>query len=351
MSCHEPQLLSASTFLLSNATGWDGQARHELRRLLPGATVESLFLRGNIIVRSPEPVATVLDRLREADTRYIGHIIPVQVRLAIGTGAEQVACIAEAARLLTPPDLTRSFCVNCVRRGMHDFGSPELTLAVADVFVDSSGPPVNLKQPEQVCSVEVFQEAVWLGMNAVEDLPVKTMRAGRKWAPGNRPVSRAEHKLREILRYWDLSLPAEGRALDLGAAPGGWTRVLAGRVGEVVAVDPGELDERVLGLANVTHMRCRTDELDRQAIGRFDVIVNDMNMHPDSSAGLMCEMAELVEPGAMAVMTVKFFTPRWSRHVDEAKDILGREYEDIQVRRMPHNANETSLVMRRRAKQ
>jgi len=350
MSCHEPQLLSASTFLLSNATGWDGQARHELRRLLPDATVESLFLRGNIIVRSPEPVGTVLDRLREADTRYLGHIIPVQVRLAIGPGARQVACIADAARLLTPADLTRSFCVRCVRRGMHDFGSPELTLAVADVFVDSSGPPVDLKRPEQVCSVEIFQEAVWLGMNAVEDLPVKTMRAGRKWAPGNRPVSRAEHKLREVLRYWDLRLPSEGRALDLGAAPGGWTRVLAGRVAEVVAVDPGELDERVLALPNVTHLRCHTDELDQDAIGRFDVIVNDMNMHPDASARLMCEVATLVEPGAPAVMTVKFFTPRWSRHVDEAMGILEREYEDIQVRRMPHNASETSLVMRRRAR-
>ena len=87
MSCQEPHLLSISTFLLSNATGWDGQARHELRRLLPGATVESLFLRGNIIVRSPEPVMTVLDRLREADTYYLGHIIPVQVRVAIGPGA------------------------------------------------------------------------------------------------------------------------------------------------------------------------------------------------------------------------------------------------------------------------
>ncbi|HUS81366.1 MAG TPA: FtsJ-like methyltransferase family protein, partial [Armatimonadota bacterium] len=158
----------------------------------------------------------------------------------------------------------------------------------------------------------------------------------------------AEHKLREILKEFGLQLPVEGRALDLGAAPGGWTRVLAEAMAEVVAVDPAELDERVAGMANVTHLRCHTNELDPEALGSFDVLTDDMNLDPAQSAELMCAVAPLLVQGGLAVMTVKFVTRRRGEHVSEAVAILQRTYDDIRVRRMPHNAKETSVVMRRR---
>lgn len=56
----------------------------------------------------------------------------------------------------------------------------------------------------------------------------------------NRPS--AEFKLLEALEVFGIVLPSHGVALDLAAAPGGWTRVLR-RAGEyVTAIDPGELD-------------------------------------------------------------------------------------------------------------
>jgi 23S rRNA (cytidine2498-2'-O)-methyltransferase len=170
----------------------------------------------------------------------------------------------------------------------------------------------------------------------------------RRWAPGERPISRAELKLREALNAFDLKLPADARALDLGAAPGGWTRVLAEHVGEVVAVDPGDLDERALELEEVTHLRCRAEELDPEQVGRFEVITNDMNLDPRESAQLLCTMAPLVKPGGIGIMTIKFTTPRRGRHVKEAVRVLEPCYEEIDVSRMPHNALETTAVMRRR---
>ncbi len=344
----EPRRAEENTFIVTNVTGWDARARLELRRLLPGASVESLFIRGNIVVVSPEAVDVVLDRLRGASTRYISRITPVQWRLGIGPGSDQLGRIAETASLLRTPDRSRSFRVTCTRRGTHDFTSRDVEMRVADVFVDSTGPRVDLESPEQILCIEIYQQVAWLGMNEASDVVTKPLRCGRKWAPGNRPVSRAEHKLRELLRKYDITLPAEARALDLGAAPGGWSRVLAARVAEVVAVDPGALDERVLELPNVTHLRCRTDDLDPAELGLFQIVTNDMNMRAAESAQLMCDVAPLVEPGALAVMTVKFFTPHPGAHVDAAVKVLQSEYEGMQVRRMPHNAKETSLIMRRK---
>jgi tRNA(Ser,Leu) C12 N-acetylase TAN1 len=344
-----PTILDRPILLVTCPRGWEAEARQELRRLLPGAKVESLYIGGNIVAQIATDPAEALDAIREAETYVIAHVTPVTLRMPIGPEAGWVDAMQEAAGLLEAPDPDRSFMVAVDRRGQHEFGSTDVALALADVFVEGGKPPVDLEEPEQVLSVEIFQDLCFMGMNPAEDLLVKQLKRMRRWAPGERPISRAELKLREAIEEFDLPLPGDGRALDLGAAPGGWTRVLAEHMGEVVAVDPADLDERVSGLENVTHLRCRTEELDPQEVGRFDLLANDMNLGPARSAELMCELAPLLKRGGLAVMTVKFITRRRSRHVGEATNILSRCYENVHVSRMPHNAKETTVVMRRRA--
>ncbi len=71
--------------------------------------------------------------------------------------------------------------------------------------------------------------------------------AGRRTpiCPDAGEISRAEFKLLEALEVFGVSLPSRGRALDLGAAPGGWTRLLLEASLSVVAVDPANLDPRL----------------------------------------------------------------------------------------------------------
>ena len=59
-------------------------------------------------------------------------------------------------------------------------------------------------------------------------------------------ASRAYFKLEEALDLAGVDDLHGSRALDLGAAPGGWTEVLLDRGASVVAVDPGALDASVV---------------------------------------------------------------------------------------------------------
>jgi len=59
-------------------------------------------------------------------------------------------------------------------------------------------------------------------------------------------------------------------------------------------------------------------------------------------------LAGLLRPGAQAVMTVKYVTRQRRRHEREAREILSGEYQDIRFRRLPHNALETTIAMRRK---
>ncbi len=347
----QPTIFDQPILLVTCPRGWEAEARQELRRLLPGARVDSLYIGGNIVARPETGLQEALDAIREAETYVIAHVTPVTVRMQIGAGEAWVQAMQEAALRLEAPDPERSFAVDVRRRGQHQFNSTDVTMAVADAFIHGGKPPVDLEEPEQVLSVEIFQDLCFMGMNEARDLLSKELKRMRRWAPGERPISRAELKLVEAIEEFDLELPEAGRALDLGAAPGGWTRVLAGRMGEVLAVDPADLDERASGLANVTHLRGRAEELDPDEIGRFDVLTNDMNLSPARSAELMCEMSRLLKPGGLAVMTIKFTTRRRARHVGEATNILSRCYEDVRIARMPHNAKETTAVMRRRSAQ
>lgn len=350
MNTPEPKatIFDRPILLVTCPRGWEAEARQELRRLLPGGTVESLYIGGNIVARPAGDLRDALGAIREADTYVIAHVTPVTLRMHIGPQREWLDAMREAAEQLPAPDPEQTFKVDVRRRGRHQFGSSDVALAVADAFVKGGRPPVDLEVPEQLLSVEIFQDLCFMGLNPAEDLLAKRLKRMRCWAPGERPISRAELKLREAIEQFDLRLPDDGRALDLGAAPGGWTRVLAEHVGEVVSVDPADLDERVTELENVTHLRCRAEELEPEAVGRFDVLTNDMNLDPPRSAQLMCEMARLLRSGGLAVMTIKFVTRRRKRHIGEATNILSRCYEDVRVAHMPHNARETTVLMRRR---
>ncbi len=348
MPAQDPTILEHPTFLVTSAAGWEAEADRELRSILPGAQVRRLFMKGNLLLTAPGLAEDALASLSEAETEVIAHVIPLQLEMRIGPGREHLQRTAQAARLLPAPDPALTFRVACQRRGDHDFSSREVELAIAEVLVGPDGPPVDLEGPQQIFAVQIFQDLAFMGLVRAEQMLSKPLKKMRKYAPGKRPISRAEHKLREIIDKHGLELPPEGRALDLGAAPGGWTRVLAEAMAEVVAVDPAELDERVSELPNVRHLRLRAEELAPEEVGRFDVVCNDMNRDPDESAELMCALASLLKPGGLAVMTIKFVTRRRAEHIQEATEILAREYDHIRVARVPHSAKETSAVMRRR---
>lgn len=94
------------------------------------------------------------------------------------------------------------------------------------------------------------------------------------------PPSRAYLKLWEALvrlRRW----PQAGeRCLDLGASPGGWTRVLAKLGAEVVAIDKAPLDPRVAAMPGVEWRGESAFALEPASIGPVDWLFSDVICYP-----------------------------------------------------------------------
>jgi 23S rRNA (cytidine2498-2'-O)-methyltransferase len=197
----------------------------------------------------------------------------------------------------------------------------------------------------QVLSVAITPGGVLLGV-AVADERLSDWPGGRvRLARDDDRVSRSEFKLEELLGA-GLRLPRRGRAVDLGASPGGWTRILRRHGLRVWAVDPADLDARVAADPGVHHVRTTSGRFLEESPGDFDVVVNDMRMDPVRSCEAMLAAADHLPVGAPAVMTLKLTGDRPLKNVRKCLGLLRSAYAIEFARQLQHNRHEVTVVGR-----
>jgi 23S rRNA (cytidine2498-2'-O)-methyltransferase len=178
--------------------------------------------------------------------------------------------------------------------------------------------------------------------NALADWP-----GGRvKLAKPKGQISRAEFKLEELFRTDAVELPQGGKAIDLGAAPGGWSRILLERGFEVWAVDPAELDRRLHGRPALHHIRTTAGPFLAETKERFDLVVNDMRMEPGLSASIMNSAVRHLSPDGLGIMSMKLQPEHPLQAIDSAFRLLDKHWEPVFVRQLHHNRNEITVVIR-----
>jgi 23S rRNA (cytidine2498-2'-O)-methyltransferase len=224
------------------------------------------------------------------------------------------------------------------------FGAAEAAAAVA-ARLRERGVTVSRAGEEYTLSVCLAPRAVLLGVNrtadSVADWPGGRVRLSRR----PEQVSRAEFKLEELLAAYPLRL--SGLAVDYGAAPGGWTRILRARGMAVIAVDPGDLHPLVATDPGVTHLRTTAGTFLRTNRRRLDLVVNDMRMDPALSCRLMVRTSSALRPGGHALITLKTGSRRVLDTVDRCLRMLDEAYDVLFARQLHHNRQEVTVLLRR----
>lgn len=144
-------------------------------------------------------------------------------------------------------------------------------------------------------------------------------------------------------------------ALDLGAAPGGWTSCLVEHgAAHVAAVDPAELAAAVLALPQVEHMRMRSEQamaVLRARGERFDVLVCDMNCAPAEAAAMVQTISGAVRPRGLLVLTLKRTArngEQWKAAVAEAERLLARSWCEVRIVHLFANTNHERTILARK---
>jgi 23S rRNA (cytidine2498-2'-O)-methyltransferase len=346
-------------------------AEHELKQVAAHSHVVAHLAPGVMLVDTKWPFADLAAQWQARPPIFVRHVCPVQQVVPLWDSPGDPDELAEALAGESGSGLTAAlsdgqrFSVQARLFGELPFKPFDVNQAVSQAVVANTGAALDVRAPEQVLSVVCAE----LSPPVVDRLP-RELQPGphaalyglaglstaaqnlSDWAGGARrfareegQVSRSEFKLLEAFEVFDVKLPPRGVALDLGASPGGWTRVLRQRGQYVTAVDPGALDERVTADPGVRHKRMTAEAYLRDEPDQFDLIVNDMRMDCRDSARLMVAYARLLYPHGAAIMTLKLPETRRMPLLQHAMEILTSAYTIGGARQLFHNRSEITLYL------
>ncbi len=337
-------------------------AQAELAAAAPHARVVATLEPGLLLVDGIDFFVLAAQWINEPPV-FVRHIAPIMAVQPLAewmvTEPVNLETLADTvqAELLDFVEPTLPFSVQTRVLGMPDVKPFDVNRLLAGLITDATGAPINVRTPEQIVSVLITDLPKlgnlpdWGGGYALLGISPALYNLS-DWAGGMRRyareperISRSEFKLLEALEVFDVTLPPRGVALDLGASPGGWTRILRQHEQYVTAIDPGDLDPRMAQDARVRHLRTTAEAYLDDEPDQFDLIVNDMRMDPRDSARLMVGYARCLYPTGRVIMTLKLPAHERQEIIDQATVILSRAYEIQGARQLFHNRSEITIYL------
>ena len=160
------------------------------------------------------------------------------------------------------------------------------------------------------------------------------------------PPSRAYLKLWETFTLLGQGPKPGELCLDLGAAPGGWTWVLASMGARVYSIDKAPLDERVEAMPGVEHHIGSGFGLEPKDTGRVDWLFSDMACYPERLLGTVKRWME-ADAAENFVCTLKLQGETDHAIVQAFRDIPGSEVLHLSCNK--HELTWVNLGERRRS--
>jgi 23S rRNA (cytidine2498-2'-O)-methyltransferase len=330
-------------------------ARDEIRAADAGARVAEELAPGVLRIEGKISFGVLAEAWSTRPPIFVRHVSPIHTVVSLPGNGHDLGVLEEAVAAEIMPYLEPELRFSVQTRVFGDLPLKpfDVNQRVAAYVQDAAGPALDVRAPEQVVSVvcvarEEDRSRAYIGASLAAHNLSDWAGGMRRFAREEGQISRAEFKLLEALEAFHLDLPPRGVALDLGAAPGGWTRVLRSRGQYVTAVDPGDLDPRLAQDSGVRHRRMTAEAYLADEPDQFDVIVNDMRMDGRDSARLMVACAPLLYRHGWALMTLKLPEQRRAPVLDHAFAIVREAYAIVGARQLFHNRSEITVCLRRK---
>lgn len=339
-------------FVVSAADDFSAHAVTELERILAPAAVRATALApGALLVSVARPRDEALQLLRRHPPIFVRHLFPVDAEAPLTGMRADLAAIAAAARTLLVHVPTGSPVAVQARRLAGNIAyTPYAVKETLDPILCEAGLRPEVKDPQWAVSLALADRRCYIGVSRVAD-NLSTWAGGMmRFRAGDDDIARSKRKLLEALAVFAIDLSGVRTALDLGAAPGGWTAALVERGIAVTAVDTGRLDERLLRLPQVTFIRENAERL-RLPQGAFDLLTSDISWDPLHTARMIVRLAPALRPGGCAIVTVKLMHRRVWPTIAAVQDILAQAFTVRGARHLFHNRREITLYLQRLIRQ
>jgi 23S rRNA (cytidine2498-2'-O)-methyltransferase len=348
-SKHDDWLHADGGWIGTSNRGSAQYAVEELRRMFP--TMKFVYLVPAEVFRfivSDMHAEEVVSQILSNEPIFLRHLQPVDAAFerSDSEASADLQRLQEAVIGLGTLSIGDKVAVQVRKTEASGFGlsSSEVKRALDDAMVSRIGVEPVVRDADWIVSVYVTEQAVFTGVSRPEhnlsDWPGGMIRFRHE----DEQISRAKFKLLEAERVFGLDFTAYRSAIDLGAAPGGWTSLLLERGLHVTAIDPGALHPSLKGHPKLTFLKRNAADVKLEE-GGSDLLVCDMSWNPKMTGKLLKDLLYALQTGGSVIMTVKLMHGKPFQTIKEVIRELSPDLTLQRAKQLFHNREELTLFL------
>lgn len=320
-------------------------AMEELRRRFQGMKLAQLSPGETFKMEIPLGREEVLSEIHRSEPVFLRYLQPVDGARTISGDADDLDWLSDAVRLARAKLEGQCAGIHVRRSEGSPFAySAADTKAVLDAVLTEIGAEPEVKSPAMLIAVYAGREQLYIGIGTAVDMLSDWPGGAVRFQREEGQISRAKFKLLEAEREFGLNYADFSEALDIGAAPGGWTSLLLERGLRVTAVDPADLHPSLLQYRTLTVLKKNASEV-KFSPETFDLLVCDMSWSPMQMSKLVLGLAPALAGGGAAIVTVKLMH---RKPLQTIRDVTGKLEESFRVnkaKQLFHNREEITLYL------
>ncbi|MDQ8733742.1 SAM-dependent methyltransferase [Paenibacillus sp. LHD-38] len=323
-------------------------AMEEIRRILEGVAFTQLAAGEVFLMSSPQNREETLQAIHQQEPIFLRHIQPVDRTIEITGNANDLEELSNMVRNAVLSFENKRVAVHIRRTSKSEFVySAADTKAVLDAVLEEIGAEPVVQQPDIIIAIYAAANQIYAGFGAPSDMLSDWPGGAVRFQREEGQVSRAKFKLLEAEREFGLNYASYQNALDVGAAPGGWTSLLLERGLRVTAIDPAELHPSLMAYPTLTYLKRNASEVKFNA-GTFDLLVCDMSWSPMLMCKLVLDLEAALKSGATAIITVKLMHRKPLQTIRDVISRLSTEFVLQKAKQLFHNREEITLYLIRK---
>jgi 23S rRNA (cytidine2498-2'-O)-methyltransferase len=338
--------MTTSRFIGSSNFGFAQYAQEEIRRLFPGTKFQYLDPGEVFLIDAPAPQEDVTRALLEQEPIFLRHIQPVQHELMLSKTAADRNMLIDFMQSLHPFVEGEKVAVQARRQKGVKFAYTPYGVkdALDPILQQEQGVETVIRGADKIISVYLADGTCYLGISTPQENLSDWNGGMVRYRKEDEQISRAKFKLLEAEERFHLDLSQFRSALDIGAAPGGWTSLLLERGLAVTAVDPGRLHPSLLGHPKLTFLQKNAGDVTFEE-GVFDLLVCDMSWSPRQMSKLAADLLPSLQTGGIAIITVKLMHKKPFQTVKETLQNLEPQVVLLKAKQLFHNREELTLYL------
>ncbi|NQX63252.1 SAM-dependent methyltransferase [Paenibacillus qinlingensis] len=340
-----------TTYIGTSNHGFAQYAQDELRKLFPLTKFTLLVPTEVFYFQVPEDTTDAISTLQENEPIFLRHVQPVHQEWELTRTDADIAHLTAWLRESYAAGLFGygekiATQIRKEERADVPYAPFAIKAAIDEILTSECGGEPVVRYADHIISVYISAKKVYVGISKPSENLSDWSGGAIRFMKEEDQISRAKFKLLEAEQRFGIDFSVARKAIDIGAAPGGWTSLLLERGLKVTAIDPAAMNPRLLGNPLLTFLKKNANDVKLRE-NEFDLLVCDMSWDPRQMGRLVSDLLFSLQSGGTAIVTVKLMHKKPFQTVRDILHIFEDSLFLLKAKQLFHNREELTLYLQK----